>query len=308
LANGYSPLPLRPNRLPLPNGWDRLRHAPLTLDEIDEIVGTSRFTVGLGVVGGYCHAGNYLVPVDVDTDEPAIVDAIASVLPPANVVRIGSKGWGALYRSRTPIAGRKFRPSGKAPLVEILTTGMMVLPPTPHPKLGGAPYRWGLPATLFDTGIEQLVEITPQHIVDLEEALRPWCQKREKAATTTVVDQKLIDDKRWRAFAISRLHNEAAKFSRLSEGRYHALNAAAITLAKFVHHRHLTNSEVHGALMDACTTNGFVRKYTRSKCEEWITRGLDYGSRYGLPDLDQLPGVRPWRPSRWEQYEQMAAR
>jgi hypothetical protein len=302
LAGDYSPLPLRTDRRPLPDGWDQLRTTPLTTDDIDMIVGTSRFAVGLGVVGGY----NGLVPVDVDTDDADILAAIATVLPKPMVARRGTKGFGTFYVSVSPIRARKFRRTGTAsPVVEILTTGMMVVPPTPHPKLGGAPYRWITDHTLFDTHVSELPEITQDHILALEEVLAPWCRKPDRKSTRpSTKDQETVNMPRMAAFARSRVANVTSTMSRLVEGRYHGIFVAASALGVFVHEKVLPESEVRGALMRAAGTNGLVAMRGRDACEEWIDNGFAYASGDQLPDLDSLPGAKPRRQPLWKQAQE----
>jgi bifunctional DNA primase/polymerase-like protein len=302
LSNGYSPLPLYPNRHPTLDRWDQLRTTPLTTYDIDMIVGTSRFTVGLGVVGGYLN----MVPVDVDVhdDEVEILEAVARVLPEPMVKRRGTKGYGTFCVSVTPIKARKFRRTGSgSPLVEILTTGMMVIPPTPHPKLGGKPYTWTTDATLFNTHVSELPEITQDHIDALEEVLAPWCAKRDRPSTKVVVDRETVNMPRMQAVARGRLTKVTTRFASLSQGRYTGIYAAAAALGVFVHHRVLPESEVRNAIMAAATSNGLVAIRGRSACGEWIDNGFAAAIRDQLPDLDALPGAKPRRPSYREQYE-----
>ena len=122
--------------------------------------------LGLGVAGGY----GGLAPVDVDTDDPALVDIIKRHLPPATVTKVGSRGYTAFYRALEHVPGTTIRVDGKT-AVEILPARHTVLPPSPHPN--GHEYVWTSERTLFDTPISDLPVITAAMVEAIREALNP---------------------------------------------------------------------------------------------------------------------------------------
>jgi hypothetical protein len=178
---------------------------------------------------------------------------------------------------------------------------MMVIPPTPHPKLGGKPYTWITDRTLFDTHVSELPELTQDHIDALEAVLAPWCAKRDRPTTKVVVDRETVNMPRMRAFANARLSKVTSRFASLSQGRYTGIFVAAASMGVFVHHSILQDSEIRSAIMDAAISNGLVAMRGRDACYEWIDNGFAYADRDQLPDLDQLPGARPPRVPFWKQ-------
>jgi len=172
LKMGYSPLPLDPeNGRPAIKKWDALRDQQMSAQSVlDQIKRNADFQ--LGVVGGF----NGLCPIDIDTDDPDVIKAFIAVMPKPVVMRRGSKGLIAFYRSLEPIKGCKIclpAPDPK-PLVEVLSTGNVTIPPSRHRKTG-VQYRWVTEHTLFNTRVDHLSVVTPKHIAALRKALEPWC-------------------------------------------------------------------------------------------------------------------------------------
>ena len=88
LHGGYSPVPLRVGtKRPLFDNWDRLRAAALTHSEIVDLV-RQQPRLGLGVAGGF----NCLVPIDIDTNDKEITEAIFSTIPEPLVAKKGQDG------------------------------------------------------------------------------------------------------------------------------------------------------------------------------------------------------------------------
>jgi hypothetical protein len=252
----------------------------MTLAEVDKVAGRYKH-LGIGVAGGY----NGLVPIDVDTDEPAIVAVMAGVLPSPNVLKKGSKGFTAFYRSHEDIRGQKFclpPPDGK-PLVEILTSGVVTIPPTMHPKTR-SPYRW-IRGSLYETRINELVVITPEHIQLLKAALEPFCPAREFASGPTV-QRALVNDRRMRTYAERVVENEMNRLTVMRAGRNQALFRAASRLGKFVHHGILAEREITDALMNASRANGYTKTKGSHHAKSTIRSGLAFGQNDQLPDLD----------------------
>jgi hypothetical protein len=258
-------------------------------------------------MGGAGRNGNYLVPLDVDVDDVNIVAAVARSVPKASVAKAGAHGFTCLYRSSVPITAVKFRPAGTPkPIVEILTSGQSVIPPTVHPDTG-RPYQWLTPRTLLDMRLEDLVPIDPEHVDALAKALEPWCPPRTYQPAPAI-ERELVDDRRMLAYARACIRSVATRLASLSDGRHNALFCAAAGLGRYVRHAIIGESELRSALITACQANGLSSKRGFRECDACITRGLEYSRNDPLPDLDCMPGARPRRPSKWDAYEAMAAR
>lgn len=277
--NGYSPIPLQSDRSPF-KGWSERCTTPMTLAEIDKIDGRYKH-LGIGVAGGY----NGLVPLDVDTDDEAIWNVIRGVMPSPNVMKKGSKGLTAFYRSHDTIPGQKFclPPPDAKPMVEVLTTGVVTIPPTMHPKTN-SPYRW-VKGSLYETRINELVVITPEHIQFLRVALEPFCPARKFVSGPTV-SRALVDDKRMRTYAERVVENEVIRLTGIRGGRNQALFRAASRLGKFMHHGILPEREIADALMNASRANGYTKTKGEHHARSTIRSGLAFGHKDQLPDLD----------------------
>ncbi len=142
------------------------RRAPSTF-EIDH---WSRSDAGVCVVTG--PASKHLIGVDIDTDEPAIVDAIHAVLPPTTARKSGAKGETLFFRAPAIKESRSFNIAGKR-VVDLIGPGRQtVLPPTIHPDTG-APYRWTGPDALEDLTPAELPEVGADLAERIAEALKP---------------------------------------------------------------------------------------------------------------------------------------
>jgi len=286
LANGYSPLPiLEGSKRPIFNEWDHLRAHAMNRSEIASLI-RKRPNLGLGVAGGF----HCLVPVDVDTTQPAIQRAIREVLPRPKVVKMGQKGWTSFYWDESGmIEGMKLRArkgDGWDMLVEILVTGQSVLPPTIHPDTL-LPYKWLTDATLFNTPVDQLPVISEAHIRELKAALQPWLPKPEEHALRLIYSASVSTDDKMRAYARTALRNEAQRLSALSCGRNWGLFASACKLGRFVYHGAITQFEVETALMQATRANGYASAQHGGPKQAWKTlhSGLKKAQGDSLPDL-----------------------
>lgn len=256
LKGGYSPVPLHGKR-PVFDKWDRLRSKALTPTEIKELC-RKYGAMNLGVAGGF----NCLAPVDIDTDDHEITLAIAGALPPAMVAKAGRKGFTAFYwDSSGMIGGAKFKrrlpDGGFDMLVEILVTGQTVLPPSMHPETR-KPYVWKTRATLFNTRVDELPEISQDHIEALRNALERWIPK--PSFVPQIVEGRAVarSGRRMEAYAKAIMAGEVKHISALPCGRNWALYVAACKLGRYVHANILTQSEFEAALMGASKTNGYL--------------------------------------------------
>jgi hypothetical protein len=284
LQNGYSPVPDLPGSRKSIPGWNKLREKPLARADIRQLVKRTP-DMGLSVAGS--HRG--MVPIDIDTDDPAIMKAIGTALPRPNVGRKGSKGCAVFYRSTVPIPSIKFLGRDGKPIVEVLSNGKVTIPPSKHSKTGKA-YRWLTKRTLFDTKVSDLVEITPAHIEALAKALTPWSPIR-KQYTPPPPDPnaKPVTEKRMVACARAVLAGQAAQLKALSAGRNLGLYRATCVLGRFVHHRVLSHAEVQNALVEACKTNGYLKRVLIGQVLATIRSGLTKSRGDQLPQLINRP-------------------
>lgn len=300
---GYSPIPLWPaSKMPyarrldttrpeivfvngLVNGWHRLRNEPLSVAHIANLA-DARPALGLAVAGGY----GGLVPVDIDTEEPDVVAAIAKVLPRPNVAKAGRHGFCGFYRAEGDIRARKFsRVPGKADamLVEINITTKSVLPPSIHPDTR-APYRWLTRRTLYNTPAHLLVGLTPDHIEALAIALRPWLPAPRRVVTpNSALQAGQFADRRMVRYAESALALECGQLASMAtnSGRNAALFRAACKLGKYITNRVLDRVQVESALLAACTANHVLAEDGEKQCRDSIAQGFKRATKDGLPPL-----------------------
>jgi hypothetical protein len=292
LRNGFSPLPLRRNRLPLHPGWQALRTTPMTPDAI-----AGERWYGLGVMCGY----GDLLGIDVDVDDRDIVAAVARSIPKSNCAKFGSKGFTVMYRATSEIRNRKFKATGNPkPIVEVLSLGnMTVVPPTWHPG-AGREYQWCTPGSLFNLTAPELVGLDPEHIEALAKALEPWCPRKVYTPVKSVERGLASGDlsESYRRMARKCIRTAATRLSSYSDGRHNALFNAASGLGRYVHHGIISRGELVDALIAACDANGLKAKRGLKECHDCIDRGLDYSRGDSLPDL---PAAKPRSKPYWQQ-------
>jgi hypothetical protein len=199
LKNGYSPIPIEPNRkrpLGALGDWDRLRITPLTEREIVQIY-AEHPTAGLGVAGGY----HGLCPIDEDTEDPEIVAAMQPVLPESLVGKRGRRGKTGFYRDPSGlIKACKFKTPENIMLVEVLATGQTIVPPTIHPETR-QPYVYLTDCSLLDVPVEELPELPPDIVERLEVALRPWATPQKTNFRPMGILTQPISAERMRSYA-----------------------------------------------------------------------------------------------------------
>lgn len=140
--------------------------------------------------------GLQLVAVDIDTEEPAEVAAIRSVLPGSPVRKRGAKGETDFYLSPVDMPNRPYNDAAKRRMLDLLGHGRQtVLPPTIHPDCPhcgtkgtvagadmsctscgaqGQAYRWTTLDTLENYDVAEL-PVLPADIADrLSVALAPF--------------------------------------------------------------------------------------------------------------------------------------
>jgi len=112
---------------------------------------------GLGVA-----CGRGLIAFDIDQDH--LVEPVCAVLPETPVMKKGRKGLTLFFKGDTDnITNRSFKIDGLGAL-DLLSHGKQtVLPPSVHP-ITHVPYEWTGTATLADTPLSDLPEVTAKHI------------------------------------------------------------------------------------------------------------------------------------------------
>lgn len=292
LRGGYSPIPVHfASKKPLVKAWDHLRQAPMSPESIGKLA-RERPQLGIAVAGGF----NGLVIIDFDTDDRDILGEIAKALPRPNVAKKGRRGFvgfyraaGELPRARKFVTPKKDGRPGKV-LVEILTTGKTVLPPSIHPDTK-EPYRWLTKATLYTKPVVNLVPITGKHIEALAMVLRPWCPPPMPAKIPAVRPGDIVADERMRRYALGALRNAVANLSAMARdsGRNLSLFMSAGQLGIFVHHKVLAKGEVVSALHAACQQNGLIADDGEMQFMRTFESG--FKSRYAH---GPLPALRHW--------------
>lgn len=128
-AAKFSAIPLNAKRLPYHKGWSRwnteLPEEPLYIPD----------QRGIGILPG---PESGVMFVDIDTENPELLNALQKILPTSPVQRFGSKGVALVYSYNERIHSRKFQ----SIQVEIFAdSGYVAIPPSYHEKTGGY-YRW----------------------------------------------------------------------------------------------------------------------------------------------------------------------
>jgi hypothetical protein len=249
--------------------------------------------LGIAVAGGY----GGLVPIDFDTDDKAILGEVFRAIPRPNVAKKGRRGFVAFYRATGELPkGRKFlAPKGKdgtpgKVLVEILTTGKTVIPPSIHPDTK-EPYRWlrgpGM-ATLYRRPLINLVDISVKHIEAMAMVLRPWCPFPMPIKRPKAMPGDIATDERMRRYALGALRKEAANLAAMARnsGRNIQIFMVAGRLGIFLHNKVLAKAEIVDALLAACQTNGLIADDGEPQCMRSLESG--FGSRFAHGNLPSL--------------------
>ena len=288
LDRGYSPLPIvAGDKRPLLSRWDRLRAVPLTEAEIEDI-GRRHPSAGLGIVGGY----RGVVPVDIDVDDAHILEAIRRVLPELRVGKKGRRGETWLFCDPTgELRGCKVNGPMGHPIVEVLITGQVVVPPSVHPATGRR-YSWLTRHDLIDTPADMLPIISAGHLADLHRAVRPWVP-RPRPSHRPMVEQcsSSVTDARRAAYARAVLVSETRILAAMgpNTGRNRKLFDVCARVGGSVAHGHLKLSEVYAAMLRACGANGLLAEDGERRCIESMMSGIRAAQGDPLPDLPHRP-------------------
>jgi hypothetical protein len=287
LRNGYSPVAIEPGDK-RPHGalgeWNRLRTTPLTNDEIAAFA-KEHPDAGLGVLGGY----NGLVPIDVDTEDRDILARIDTVLGEPLVAKRGRRG--VTVFSRDPsglIKACKFKTEDGVMLLEVLTTGQVVIPPTSHPETK-QPYTWRTEYTLLQVSIEELPVLPPDTNERLQEALARWLPQPREYNRKKLSGAAPASPKRMHAYALGALRGECGELARMppNSGRNYRVFVAGCKLGKFVHNGVLQVAEVEDSIVgEACSKNGLLKEDGQRACEQSLASGFRKAKGDELPVLE----------------------
>jgi hypothetical protein len=289
LRNGYSPVPIEPgDKRPLGaiGDWNRLRQAPLTVDEIAAIAAEYP-NAGLGVVGGY----GDLVPIDIDTEDPDICAAIDVVLREPLVSKRGRRGATVFCRDPSGrVKSRKFKSTDGVMMLEVLATGQVVIPPTLHPETK-QPYIWLTDYNLLQITLDELPVLQPDLCERLQEALGRWLPAQrdyKQLKPNGAASAAPASPKRMRAYAEAALDGERQILAGMppNSGRNRRLFDVGCKLGKYVHHGLLSHEEVEDAVVgNACKANGLVDEDGLYACKKSLTSGLRKAEGDDLPFL-----------------------
>ena len=176
VEQGYSVLPIMPGTkkpgLPRNNNneWMDFPRWPTFQSTLAHHRHWALSTAGIGVRCGLL--SGYLVVVDIDTDDPGILEALRKILPPVLVKKRGARGESWFYYG-PGVPSHSWKING-CKVVEILGTGRQtVIPPTIHPDLG-EPYRWTGSKTLEDFRPQDLPLLPPSIVGQIDAVLVPF--------------------------------------------------------------------------------------------------------------------------------------
>ena len=138
-------------------------------------------------------------------------------------------------------------------------------------------------------------------------AAAAWCRSAEAAAMghprpaaaaratqeaarsrSTSATSRATAGRRWRTWG-----RRSERMATLSDGRHEAPFKVASALGKYVTHKLLTETDVETAVMDACSLNGALRKYSRNDLLKQVRNGLKKASGDHLPPLARVHRAAP---------------
>lgn len=301
-ARGFSPMPINPGtKVPGQGGkynlkkWSAFCSAPAS-DWLIRKWMASHHDLGITLACGY----GGLIAVDVDDERayPAVRQVLGHIRPPA---KLGQRGGTAFFfdptgkiRSKNVRAAKENGEIGGT-LVEFLGWGRQtVIPPTIHAKTS-QPYRWKN-ATLIGVRPADLPVITQAMVDEIVTILKPMTYKSSSACSETeeaaiVVTEADLSErmrKRMQALADAAFRRQEDRVKEATRpGRSDALNAAVISVGKYVHHGFLAEADVRKRFLEASEANGLVEDNGEIDVKKVISRALAYSKKFGLPQLDK---------------------
>lgn len=157
---GLALIPLKPNsKAPMLDAWTRFCDTLPTEEECEKWE-----RCGWNCYGLACGPASGIMFVDIDSDDPAILNAVK----PSPIRKRGRKGESRAFRFDPNVPSCKV-----AGCIDILAYGRQtVLPPTIHPDTK-LPYIWLTPDTLENFSKADLPLFTPDDLADLQRTLEP---------------------------------------------------------------------------------------------------------------------------------------
>jgi AAA domain/Bifunctional DNA primase/polymerase, N-terminal len=180
IERGLPPLPIEPGKK-WPACWNGQSYTLLAGWTTKPPITTPQPGAGIGLRLGVAIGLDYvLVGLDLDDEEVAI--RLLGIAPATPVRKVGQRGETWIYKAKPGAITTKRYRLGDKTIAELLSAGTQtVLPPSIHPT--GQPYRW-LGKSLLDVNIDELPELTPDAVSNIETALRSvgWEPEPQKPA------------------------------------------------------------------------------------------------------------------------------
>jgi putative DNA primase/helicase len=246
-----------------------------------------------------------LVAIDADTDNKKALAACLEALPHCRIGRFGSKGFALLCRHDAGPERFSHIYTGegkdKRPFIEIKGLGQNItIPPSIHAKTGQI-YFWFNPESgeAFDErpAMADLPVITGDHLAALREAMTPWASKpRPILQPDPSFDPRTIGDDRYSKWFAAGLDSETQALAGLSTGRPTALFRAVCKLGAGVHQGYLAASHFENAFVQACITNGLLKREGKHAIVSSIRSGLRASLGDALPALTDRPKTKAATP------------
>lgn len=152
---GYAPIPDKyMSKHPAIKGWNAYCENMPTKEEIQEW-GITFQQSNIAIATG---AASNIAVIDVDTDDPEMLELLRAHLPSSPVERVGSKGFARFFRWNGVSKTEVVKVNGNI-IFEILADNKKItIPPSVHPN--GMQYEW-VGASLLDVKKEELPTLPP---------------------------------------------------------------------------------------------------------------------------------------------------
>lgn len=278
---GWHVFPLRPRaKVPL------TEHGCLdaTRDPDQVAVWWSKWpTANVGIATG-ANSGLLVIDIDGEEGELALAELVAKNGPLPLVPEVTTGRGRHLYFS---FDERVKNSAKKLPKIDTRSTGgYVVAPPSIHPD--GGLYTWAKGASPR----ERQVVAAPEWLLELFMARKPSPAEPAPFRPPVIASREDLDatERRYRAWAMHAIENEARELSREREGaRGSALNRSAYKLGGYLGSNAVDAREITSFLVDASTANGLVAKDGIDVVRATIRRGLEAGAKAprAMPQLEE---------------------
>lgn len=245
-----------------------------------------------------CGFGN-LVAIDVDTDNPIILNAVRKALPHCLIGRVGSKGWAILCRYEGP-GECKFKTifglDGQ-PLVEIKGDGQHItVPPSLHAKTG-KPYQWlelsNGEIRAERPALSELPIITESAIDFLRETLKPWTRPDRVLKDKSNKKDTSAEKKNYVSYWQKTYTNVAREVAETKGGRNIMLFQKACRVGLAVHHGFISEREYYDGFTEASRHNGLLADEGLRSVEATLRSALGKSAGDELPELPERERSKP---------------